>query len=117
MVCPMRIFVGLFSVVLVVCVLAYTLLGHEEPEFLRAPRGAKRSWLRFASTFFTGELLWAWYRGGAPPDAAATPPSDASTAVLSAASACGDGDGDDGAACAPDGERDAPFNGARTKAD
>lgn len=68
MVCPMRIFVGLGSLIIVIVALAFMFLGHEEPDFLRPRSNRDRSWLRYISTFFTGELIYEWYKGGRAPE-------------------------------------------------
>ena len=90
----MRIFVGLGSLIIVIIALAWMFLGHEEPDFLRPRSSRDRSWLRYISTFFTGELIYEWYKGGREPeeaDANETPPAsqeaadDATAAVASSA--------------------------------
>lgn len=111
MVCPMRIFVGLASVLLLMGASAWLLMG-EEPAFLRSEKNKRRSWLRFIATWFTGELLYEWWRGAqdeptttaaanaacaadSPPPAAPVSrsprrPPAAAAAVAAAATACKD---------------------------
>jgi len=63
MVCPMRVFIGLGSVLLLLGIVAFTVAGYDEPAFLATPAARRRSRLRFCAALFTGELLYEWYFG------------------------------------------------------
>ena len=63
MVCPMRIFIGIGSVALLLGVVAFTVAGYDEPAFLAAPAAKRRSWWRFVAALFTGELLYEYNYG------------------------------------------------------
>ena len=68
MACPMRIFVALFSVLLLAWVLASSLRGSDSPATTATksavfkPRG-ERSWWRFVVALFSGEIIYAYYHG------------------------------------------------------
>ena len=69
MVCPMRIFIGVGSFLLLASVLGFMILENREwedlPVWMRSvPGSLPRTWRQFVWAMFTGELLMAWWRGG-----------------------------------------------------
>lgn len=69
----MRIFVAIFSVLLLAWVLLASATGDVDglAERVLGRHAAQRSWWRFVVALFTGELLYAYWRGGGGADDAA----------------------------------------------
>ena len=67
----MRIFVALFSVLLLAWVLLASAAGDADGHGQRVfGRGHDRSWWRFVVALFTGELIYAYFRGSEGAEAA-----------------------------------------------
>ena len=92
MVCPLRFVSAAASILLLAATLHFYLFGWgEEPAFLRAEAHKGRTWWRFFTAFFTGELLFeAWYgeaywQGSVPEEQAESAPGSAVEGTAAAA--------------------------------
>ncbi len=69
MVCPMRVFIGVGSLLLLASVVGFMVLENRDwedlPLWMRvAPGSLPRTWRQFIWAMFSGELMMAWWRGG-----------------------------------------------------
>lgn len=68
MVCPLRVFIGVGSFLLLAGVICFMVLEGREwedlPLWMRPSGDTPRTWRQFVWAMFTGELIMAWWRGG-----------------------------------------------------